>query len=431
MDSQLRTSGATNVRWMIFAIICMASFLTYVHRYTWGVVRPFLREEADLTDGQLGWLDAAFNLTYALAQYPSGLAGDVLGPRVVIPVVAVLWSLAMAGPALVSTFWGLAAVRLLFGATQAASYPNLGKITKSWFPISIRTSVQGFVATLSGRAGGACASLIMASVLIGALELSWRQALGALAAVGLLFAALFWLVFRDRPAAHPWANEAEQQLVEAGDPPIPRAAARFNWSGENIRNFGFFLAASFSSTFAVNLFVSWMPQFLKTEKGFDPVAMGIYASLPLLGGAAGGFFGGVLNDVLIRATGNRRQSRRLVASAGKTIAALLIAVSLIPDDGRAVMVVLLVCKFFSDWTQPTWWGTVTDIGGPSAGQVFGIANMVGSIGGTAAGPAMGYVKEYLGWGALFLFVGCVYLLTALSWAFVDCTRSLIARTDTK
>ena len=77
--------------------------------------------------------------------------------------------------------------------------------------------------------------------------------------------------------------------------------------------------------------------------------------------------GGVLNDVLIRATANRRLSRSLVASGGKVLAAALIAASLVAQDGRLVMMVLFLCKFFSDWSQPTWWGTVRRSWGGSIG----------------------------------------------------------------
>ena len=108
----------------------------------------------------MGWLDALFNITYAAGQFLGGLAGDLFGPRLVIPVAAVIWSLIVAAPGLFTGFSQLYAVRLGFGAAQASAYPNLGKITKSWFPLSIRTSVQGAVASFSGRAGAACAPLI-------------------------------------------------------------------------------------------------------------------------------------------------------------------------------------------------------------------------------------------------------------------------------
>ena len=426
-SNRLTDSRPTNTRWLIFALACAASFINYVHRYSWGVVKPYLQKEYGLLDSDVGWLDAAFNLTYAAGQFPGGLAGDIFGPRTLIPTVAVLWSLVVAAPGVVSGFWRLYVVRLVFGVVQAPAYPNLGKVTKSWFPISIRTSVQGMVASFSGRAGAASASVIIATLLIGYWKLSWQSALWVVAAGGVIFAVVFWLLFRNSPAEHPWTNEEEQELIEKGEaPPTEHAAARFDWSPANVRNILFFLAASFCSTFADNLFVFWIPAYLVDEKGFGPIEMGLFASLPLWGGAIGGLCGGVLNDVLIRVTGNRRLARSLVASVGKLIAAVLIVASLGAEDGRIVMVILFCCKFFSDWSQPTWWGTVTDIGGPAAGRVFGMVNTIGSAGAFAAGPAMGYIKQLYGWESLFCFVGGIYVLTAIWWSCVNCTQKLVA-----
>jgi hypothetical protein len=51
--------------------------------------------------------------------------------------------------------------------------------------------------------------------------------------------------------------------------------------------------------------------------------------------------------------------------------------------------------------------------------------MVASFGGTAAGPAMGHVLASHGWSALFCFVAAMYVLTAVFWGLVDCTRRLV------
>lgn len=422
---EARLTKPTNVRWLIFALACGTSFLTYIHRYSWSVARPFVKEDYGISDVELGWLDAAFNLTYALAQFPGGLLGDFFGPRIVITLCMVVWSLAMVGPTLAGKFWGLLGVRLGFGLSQAACYPNLGKITKSWFPLKIRTSVQGMVASFSGRAGGAMAPFLIGTILMAWVGLSWQNSLYVLAGSGFLYAIGFWFVFRNQPGEHHWSNEQERLLVEAGESQATSGRPKFIWSRAALTNLAIFMSASFCSAFADNLFVFYMPQFLLEEKGFTTAQMGLFAGLPIWGGALGGMCGGVLNDVLIRKLGNRRLARSLVASGGKTIAAVLIAASLLVQDGRTVMAVLFFCKFFSDWSQPTWWGTVTDIGGPAAGRVFGMVNMVSSLGATLAGPLMGIVLFRYGWSPLFLFVGGVYLLTALFWGFVNCTRKLV------
>lgn len=416
----------TNTRWLIFLLACFASFLTYAHRYSWGVARAKLSEEGIMSAKELGWLDGAFYITYGNGQFPGGLAGDFFGPRLVIPVAALLWSVTMAGPAMTTGFWRLYASRLLFGATQAPCYPSLGKISKSWFPLSIRTSLQGMVASFSGRLGGAVAPFILGTILMGACGLNWQISLYVLASSGLVFALLFWLMFRDSPTHHPWSNVAEKRLIERDEKPATKGKFRIHWTRPAMLNLGCLMSASFFSTFADNLFVIYMPTFLMGEKGFTVAQMGMFAPLPIIGGAIGGMCGGFLNDAMIRVIGNRRVARSLVAATGKSLAAGLIVASLFVEDGRLVMIVLFCCKFFSDMSQPTWWGTVTDIGGRAAGSVFGLVNTVGGWGAIVAGPAMGYVLGDFGWTVLFLFVGGIYLVTAIFWCFVNCTRKVVA-----
>jgi hypothetical protein len=44
----------TQVRWLIFGLACAVSWLLYLHRYSWGVIRPALKREfPELTDTQL------------------------------------------------------------------------------------------------------------------------------------------------------------------------------------------------------------------------------------------------------------------------------------------------------------------------------------------------------------------------------------------
>jgi ACS family glucarate transporter-like MFS transporter len=190
------------------------------------------------------------------------------------------------------------------------------------------------------------------------------------------------------------------------------------------------LAYAFFSTFADMLYVFWIPSFLVDGKGLDRVDMGWFAMLPLLGGAVGGVVGGILNDTFRRITGGSRWARSGVAFTGKFLAAVLIVASLAIRDGRLVMVLLLACKFFGDWSLPTQWGTITDIAGKGAGTVFGIVNTVGSIGGFVAGPVLGYLKETLGWEGLFVGVGTAYLVAAVCWLFIDCNARLFTFRET-
>jgi MFS family permease len=374
----------------------------------------------------LGWLDSAFNMAYTVFQVPTGLAGDRFGPAAVLPLMILGWSCAVGVTALGQGFWSLGAIRLGFGALQAGAYPNLTKVTRSWFPSEVRTTVQGFISVTGGRIGAACAPLVISSLLLGLLGLDWRMALVTIAAAGVFLALATRPILRDNPGAHPWTNAAERKLIGNDDPPTGQVAqVSFCWRPAVVASLGFLMLQTFTSTFADALFVYWIPLFLEEGKGLSKGAMGVFASLPLVGGALGGIAGGMLNDLIVRRTGNLRLARTTVGLAGKLVAAGLIAVSLSVESGRWMMAVVAVAKFFTDWSVPTVWGAVTDIGGRATGRVFGLVNTVGALGGFVAGPILGHTKQALGWSAVFWLIVAVYILSALCWLGVDPRRRLV------
>ena len=185
------------------------------------------------------------------------------------------------------------------------------------------------------------------------------------------------------------------------------------------------LLYAFASTFQDQLYVFWIPLFLVQARGLDATEMGLFTPLPLIGGAVGGIIGGVLNDLLIRAWGNRKWARRAVGFTGKLIAAGLIFWSFQVSDGRLAMVVLLFARVFGDWSLPTQWGATTDMGGRASATLFGLVNTVGAVGGFVAGPTLGYLKQHYDWEGLFFGVIAMCVLAALTWLFIDCTRRVV------
>ncbi|OAI41750.1 hypothetical protein AYO40_02285 [Planctomycetaceae bacterium SCGC AG-212-D15] len=424
----------TRCRWIVFVLACAASWLLYLHRYAWGVIKPaFRKENPGLSDTEIGWLDSAFNATYALGQVPAGLAGDAFGPRAVLTAIVLLWSLATAGVAWTAGFWRLFGVRAAFGLSQAGAYPVLNKTSRNWFPLSIRTSVQGVVASF-GRIGAACSPVIIATLFMGEFGLTWQTTLVVIAVPGVILAAACWLVVRDGPWEHPWSNLAETELIAENSPaggatsPAPARGGRvqLNLSRSSLTSLGMLLVYAFVSTFQDQMYVYWIPLFLVEGRGLSGTQMGLFTPLPLIGGAIGGVLGGFLNDWMIRKSGNRRWSRSAIGFTGRIIAAGLVLLSLRVEEGRLAMVVLLTARVFGDWSQPTQWGAITDMGGRAAATLFGLVNTVGAIGGFVAGPLLGYLKQHYDWDGLFLGVACMVMLSALTWIFIDCTQRVVA-----
>jgi MFS family permease len=185
-------------------------------------------------------------------------------------------------------------------------------------------------------------------------------------------------------------------------------------------------------------FSNWLPLYLAEAKGVEMTNTGWMAALPLVGGALGGMLaGGMLQNWLLRKTGNRRWSRSGIGLVGNLLAGVCLFASLAFDSAASIVWIFFALKFFADWAQPTCWAATTDMGGRAAASLFAIVNTSGSLAGFVSGPVMGKTIQFFGsvpgdstassqsgWTALFVMIGIVYIASALSWLFIDCTRSI-------
>ena len=426
----------TKVRWIIFVMLFGTSWLLYVHRYIFSFIKPQIAEEFELTNAQLGALDSAFSASYSLFQFPLGIAADLAGVALILPILIVLWCAGLAmhawAPSMTAMWWA----RLTFGAGQSAVFANLNRAGRSWFPYRIRTTLQGLVGVLAGRLGGLSAALVFGYLLLGVFELEWRTAVLLLAVIGVGLAAIYVWIYRNRARGHPWVNQAEVDLLEAG----PDSATDTVVEGQPKKvpfdiflrqlfarpraliNLVFINLQSILSTFADNIYSNWIPLFLFQVYALKFKEMGIYAALPLAGGALGGFLGGFLNDFIIAKTGNRRWARSGVACSGKGMAAILLFTAMLYYDQPYVFCgFLFFVKLFGDWSLTTLWGTVTDIGGRATASVFSFNNAVAGVGSIAAPIIFGFIADESGWRWVFITAGVAYVLCAVSWLFINCT----------
>lgn len=316
----------TNVRWLIFALACGTSWFLYLHRFTFNIIRPELKAEYGWTDLQTQSVYAAFNITYGLGQIPSGILCDFMGPHLFLGSIICLWSVALPLQGLAANRGLLQLIRLVFGAAQAGAFPILAKVSRTWFPVSYRTSVQACIATLSGRGGGAMASIIMAGFLMGYCKFSWRESLWILGIAGLLFAALFVILFRNSPETDSRVNSAELRHILAGQAESPRSSDRqfLSWSLAFTNRSLWFLLIQQSLVAGVDtIFGTYTYEFFRSQ-GVSKELGGWLTSLPLLGGAIGGTFAGFLNDALLR--NDRKQIARICMLMGAVLGGVVLTV---------------------------------------------------------------------------------------------------------
>lgn len=378
------TAAPSNVRHRIIAVSMLMAFILYLDRICLAEIVKSASFKADipLTKEEIGRILGAFFFSYALFQVPTGWASDRFGARKMLTAYIVLWSLFTGLTGLVSTFSGLLVARLLCGAAQAGAYPTSGAVIRRWIPLTARARSSSFV-SLGGRLGGTLAPFLTAWMVI---ELGhWRRPLWIDAAVGLVIAAIYWHVVRDRPEEHPDCNEAERAII--GQPPVeaPIPTREFlGMIGAFCRSRSLWLNAA--GQLLVNIgwafLVTWLPTYLKEQKGVEDVEGGRMVTIVLACGIPGQLVGGWLADLSVRRFG-LRWGRVLPMSASGFLAGSAYLVCLQMDSAWGVVACCCVVSFAVDMGNPAIWAFMQDVGGRATAAAFGWGNMWGNFGASA------------------------------------------------
>ncbi|MGI8958333.1 MAG: MFS transporter [Bryobacteraceae bacterium] len=101
------------LRWIIAALLLLATMLNYIDRLTLSVVITDLRKEFSLTEQDYSQIISLFLVAYAVMYAGSGYIVDRLGTRKGFAAFMSGWSLAQLLHGLVRGKWSLAACRLL------------------------------------------------------------------------------------------------------------------------------------------------------------------------------------------------------------------------------------------------------------------------------------------------------------------------------
>ena len=294
-----------------------------------------------------------------------------------------------------------------------------------WFPYGQRGRASSVV-TFGGRIGNAVA-LWLTAALIATLG-SWRPVLWIYGALGLLLAAATWIVFRNDPAGHPWANDAERDFIHGGPPPaVPDH--RFPWRAL-LTHRGLWLLSlgSVGHNLGWAFLITWLPTYFVEVRGLDPVAAGRYVSIALACGLAGMLFGGWWCDALTRWFGPR-WGRRLPFLVGCAIC--IGAYLLCPSLGSAVGVAVAagVVAFAGDSMIPAVWSLGQDIGRGHEASTIAWFNMWGNLGASAVAKLIPLVLasslHVADWREVFWLCSGGFAVLAVAILFVDSTRPLV------
>lgn len=416
---------ATHVRYWVIVFAVTLAVITYIDRVCISFAAPAITSELGLSPKQLGWVFLSFSWAYAAFEIPGGFLGDWIGPRKVLMRIVMWWSFFTAATGWAISYTWLLITRFMFGAGEAGCFPNLTKVFTIWLPEEERVRAQGIM-WLSARWGGAFTPPLVALVMSwlakdGIPEHGWRPAFSVFGCLGVVWAVVFYLWFRDNPFDKPKMNQAERDLIRQGA--VSGAShVHVPW-GRLLRSRQVWMLCwqYFCLSYGWYFYVTWLPTYLKQARHLDLTDTAMLSIWPLFAGGLGNPASVFFGNLLQRVTHNIGLTRRIMACIGFAGASGFLVYSTTFSNPRAAMAAIAVASFCNDLVMPHSWAAAMDIGGRYAGTLSGAMNFWGNVGG-GLGPLMiGYILSWTSnnWNLTFYVSAAIYFAGALFWLFLD------------
>lgn len=412
-------SRPTNVRWRVFLLIALASFVAYVLRSTMSVGAPAIIEDLGISTIQFGWITSAFLWSYAALQFPGGIFGDKAGPRKALTIIAALWAVGLILTALVPGKAVASAgmivgimilVRFLNGLVHAPVFPVVNVAISRWFPVgswALPTGLSSSGLTL----GAAAASPLLAWMI---LEFGWRFSFLVLSPLGFILAAVIWWYARDYPQEHAAINEAEIDLISAERmPPVLSPINPPGWirilKDRNI----VLLTLSYSfSCYVFYTILSYFFLYLVTGRQLGDLEAGVLNGQIWLVAAFGAAFGGWLCDYLCHKVG-LRWGYRWPVIIGQVGCAILFVIGAYHQEPAVAVAIMSIAFCFQQMTEGAYWSSSIAIGNQLAGTAGGILNTGANIMGAINAILLVWLADSFGW-AIAMASNAIFTLIALA-----------------
>ncbi|MEU6410900.1 MFS transporter [Microbispora sp. NPDC046933] len=409
------------VRWIIAVVITLLAIINYIDRGALSVAMPDIREDLGFNATTSGVILSAFVWPYAVMNLPSGWLVDRFGPRVIMTFAIGAWSICCAVTGAMHTVATFVAARVGLGVSEAPMFPAAVKGIGTWFHRSEKGTATSMM--IAGTQVGLAASPPVATALM--LAFGWRAMFVLLGLLGVI-GVVGWLAVYRSPEKHPWLSASELAHIRGGqgDDAAPAADAPVTsreWvSLFRHRSLWTMIIGDFALQYLFWFYITWLPTYLQTDRGFTIENAGLVAALPYIAGAVGALVGGRFSDSLA-ARIPRIDARRYTIAGGALLTALALLATATTSGAVLAVTLLTIGMFTYSLTGPSIWALATDVVRTQrfVGSVGSIQNFGGFLGGAVAPITTGMIVDASGsFGLALLAAGVLALVAAAMYGLV-------------
>ncbi|MBX6425173.1 MAG: MFS transporter [Variibacter sp.] len=333
---------------------------------------PVIRAEFGASYTELGLALAAFNIVSAVLQTPTGILVDRVSARGVLVGGLLLGAAALAGAALLPSFWGFVAMFALLGAANTAYHPADYALLSRHVPAARMGSAYS-IHTFAGMVGSAAAPPVL---LMLSNALGWRGAYLVSAGIGAAVAVLL-IVFGGVLSGGP-AREARDKAAAA---PADR---RLLLSAPVLLNLATFILLALMGSGLQNFSVAALAGLWGTPLAVANTGLSVFLLASALGVLAGGYV----------ATRTARHDTAAIVGLVAFTACVLV-VGLVDLNDALLIAALAVAGLCNGGIMPSRDMLVRAVTPPGAfGTVFGFVTNGFAIGGIVTPLIFGWLLDH-------------------------------------
>ena len=193
-------SANPRYQWLLIALLSFNFGIVFFDRNAISFLTPFIQQELQLSNTQIGLFASALAFSWALAGLFIGWLSDKLGKRKFLLVIStIIFSLASVLSGLAGGFLSLLGARLLMGVAEGGIMP----ISQTLIAAEVAPERRGLAQGVTQIFGANLLANFLGPIVIVAIGASfgWRNAFFVSALPGFLSAVLLWMLVREPQAA--------------------------------------------------------------------------------------------------------------------------------------------------------------------------------------------------------------------------------------
>jgi D-galactonate transporter len=390
----------SKINWRLIPIILLAYIMAFLDRINVGYGKLTMQQDLGFSDAIYGLGAGLFFITYLMFEVPSNLWLEKIGARLSFLRIMVLWGLASAATAWITTPTHFYIIRLLLGVFEAGFFPGVILFLTYWYPSHRRGRVTGlflFGMPITGVFGGPLSGWIMKNFegVSGWHGWQWMFLLEGIPTV--FIGVLLYFMLVNKPAEAKFLSERERQVVKQvmDADAAKRGAAKTKAHGKLMAALSdpktWILAfVYFTCACSVYTLTFWMPTMVKSLGITDIATVGWYTAIP--------FAGGALGILLFSRSSDHFEERRWHVAAPLIIGSVaLYATTLLGGALVPTMAVLTIAAFFTFAGGVMFWSIPpTYLSPEQAATGIAVISSLGILGGFVSPTLLGWVKATTG-----------------------------------